>query len=266
MKKLSLLTLLLSGVILAQSEPIARSSSATLVGATLTLSGSSTTNLLLLTDTTNSKTLKLRNNNDVWEFYNTAGTLVGKISATGSYTATNALVGTQISLSSTTSTGLISGSLSAASATSSSPAVKIRATATLDADDLVLGIEQSTNPIWSIDKEGDTVAKGRSANTVQAITVADNAGGTNAADTLTPSSSFVSYTCSDANGCDITLSETGAIDGSIVRITNVSAVACNFADTAGLTELAGAFAMGQYDSLTLIYATDRFVEISRSNN
>ncbi len=102
--------------------------------------------------------------------------------------------------------------------------------------------------------------------TVQAVTVADNGAGSAAANTLQPTRNYASFTCSDANGCDITLSETGAVDGVVVRITNVSANVCNFADTAGVTELAGAFAMGQYDTLTIMYATDRWVELGRSNN
>lgn len=100
----------------------------------------------------------------------------------------------------------------------------------------------------------------------QAVSVADDGAGTSPASTLTPTSEYVSYTCSDANGCTVTLSETGALDGTKVRIVNVSANVCNFADTAGVTELAGAFAMGQWDSITLVYATDRWVELGRSNN
>jgi hypothetical protein len=114
--------------------------------------------------------------------------------------------------------------------------------------------------------DGMLTTAGRSVNTVQAVTVADDGAGTAATNTLTPSSSYVSYTCSDANGCTITVSETGAVDGSLVRIVNASANTCNFADTSGVTELTGAFAMGQWDTLTLLYATDRWVEIARSNN
>ncbi len=110
------------------------------------------------------------------------------------------------------------------------------------------------------------IAHGLDVSTVQAITVADTGDGSAAASTLTPTAAYVSYTCSDTDGCTITLSETGAVDGSTVKVTNVSANASTFADTSGLTELAGSFAMGQYDSLTLVYATDRWVEVHRSNN
>jgi hypothetical protein len=108
---------------------------------------------------------------------------------------------------------------------------------------------------------------GKARYVSDAQTIADNAnGGTAATLTLVPATSNVELTCSDAQGCDITLSETGVLDGTIVHIVNVSANTCNFADTSGVTELAGAFAAGQYDSITLRYIVDRWVEAARSNN
>lgn len=100
----------------------------------------------------------------------------------------------------------------------------------------------------------------------QAFTVADSGNGSAATGTLTPASGYVALTCSDSDGCTITMSETGAIDGTIVRIVNVSANAATFADTSGVSETAGSFAMGQWDALTLVYASDRWVELARSNN
>ena len=103
-----------------------------------------------------------------------------------------------------------------------------------------------------------------------AETIADNGnGGTAAEHTLdVDTASNVVITCNDTNGCNITMDETPPANqpGTIVHITNVSANVVNFADTAGVSELAGTFAMGQYDALTLMYQTDRWVEISRSNN
>jgi hypothetical protein len=84
--------------------------------------------------------------------------------------------------------------------------------------------------------------------------------------TLTPTTSFVKLTCDDPDGANITMGETGIAEGATVTIVNVSANVCNFADTAGVSELAGAFAMGQYQSLKLVYIGDRWVEISRSAN
>lgn len=100
----------------------------------------------------------------------------------------------------------------------------------------------------------------------QAVTVADSADGNPATSTLIPTKSFVQITCSDADGCTITMGETGMVDGWEVIIVNMSANAATFSDTSGVSELAGAFTMDQYDILKLIYSIDRWVEISRSNN
>ena len=100
----------------------------------------------------------------------------------------------------------------------------------------------------------------------QALTIADNGGGTAAAATATPIGGRYRVTCSDANGCNLTLSETNAQDGVQISIINVSANVVNFADTSGVSETAGAFAAGQWDSITFEYVTDRWVEIARVNN
>lgn len=107
---------------------------------------------------------------------------------------------------------------------------------------------------------------GKMLVTADARTIADSGGAGTATLTLAPTSSNVQLTCSDADGCDITMSETGVLDGTIIRIVNVSANVCNFADTAGVTEIAGAFAMGQYDTLVLEYVVNTWVQIDRSDN
>jgi hypothetical protein len=118
---------------------------------------------------------------------------------------------------------------------------------------------------------GDTTPKRTTfqpllANTSQAVTVADNAGGTPATATISPTTSFIQITCNDTDGCTMTMTETGMGSGDYILITNLSANVATFADTSGVTELAGAFSMGQYDSLSLRYATDRWVEVGRSDN
>lgn len=111
-----------------------------------------------------------------------------------------------------------------------------------------------------------TLKSGTMSLGIDADTIADSGDGNPATHSLAPSTSYVSLTCNDANNCTITMNETGAVDGQIVRIVNVSANVCDFSDTSGVSELAGNWAMGQYDTLELIYATDRFVEIGRSGN
>jgi hypothetical protein len=113
------------------------------------------------------------------------------------------------------------------------------------------------------------------ANRVKSITIPDSGGPGAAAYTINPEdlsvaagaiSSYIELTCSDADGCDITMGETDVVVGTILNVVNIGANVCNFADTGGVSELAGAFAAGQYDSLSLRYATGTWVETGRSNN
>ena len=101
---------------------------------------------------------------------------------------------------------------------------------------------------------------------VDARTIADSGDGNPATLTLDPISSMVQVTCNDAHTCDVTMSETSAADGQILTILNLTANVVDLADTSGVSELAGAFAMGQYDSATLQYVSDRWIELSRSDN
>lgn len=101
---------------------------------------------------------------------------------------------------------------------------------------------------------------------VDARTIASTGDANPATLTLEPTRSYVEITCNDPDTCDIIMSETNADQGQIVYITNISTNIVDFADTAGVTELAGNFAMGQYDTITLIYTGDRWVELGRSNN
>lgn len=99
------------------------------------------------------------------------------------------------------------------------------------------------------------------------VSCADNDAGTaNTCNLAFPGVGTVFYTCSDANGCTAVPVETGAWDGYGVKLINKGSNTLNVADTAGLTELAGAAALGQYDTLTLVYSGDRFVEVGRTNN
>jgi hypothetical protein len=101
------------------------------------------------------------------------------------------------------------------------------------------------------------------------VSIANNAVGASPAtytSTFSESDASVSITCNDPDGCNVTLTETSILDGQRVCYVNVSANTVNFADTAGVSEIAGAFAAGQWDSICLQYRTDRWVELSRSNN
>lgn len=118
---------------------------------------------------------------------------------------------------------------------------------------------------------GETLTGSQTAtlyiSTKQTITVADDAiPASPALVTITPVSTYIEVTCNDADGCNATMGEGGISAGSLIFIVNISANALNFADTPGISELAGAFAEGQYDSISMVYATDRWVELNRSNN
>lgn len=101
-------------------------------------------------------------------------------------------------------------------------------------------------------------------NTLQ--TIADSGAAGAASATVAMSAPSYRVDCQDTDGCNITMGETNAISGQTITFTNISANTVNFADTAGVSELAGAFAAGQWDTLTVRYVVDRWVEISRSNN
>lgn len=97
-------------------------------------------------------------------------------------------------------------------------------------------------------------------------TVADSGGVGAAAANVAATVGKVYVTCSDADGCDLTLLETDAVNGSELAIVNVSANACNLADTSGVSETTGAIALGQWDSAHYAYVTDRWVLLGSSNN
>jgi hypothetical protein len=98
------------------------------------------------------------------------------------------------------------------------------------------------------------------------VTINANGDGTATAYTLTPARSLVYFACTDSDGCNVTMSETGAIDGTVVMIVNRAANVVNFADSAGVSEIGGAFAAGIHDAITLIYESNTWTELSRSNN
>ena len=108
----------------------------------------------------------------------------------------------------------------------------------------------------------------------QTFAVADEGTGAAAAATLTPANSYIEQDCQDvAGGCTITMGEGSAEEGDVVVIVDIvngtdagPVGVSTYADTATVSELAGAFAMDDFDTLTLAYTGGRWVEVSRSNN
>jgi hypothetical protein len=64
------------------------------------------------------------------------------------------------------------------------------------------------------------------------------------------------------------MSETNAHQGQLVVIANAATNTVNIVESAGVTDLNGTgnYAAGQYDTISLIYMSDRWVETARSNN
>jgi len=101
----------------------------------------------------------------------------------------------------------------------------------------------------------------------QSFTVADSGNGSPATGTLTPTASYVEVECNDADSCDITMGEGSAKQGDVLIIVVTTAVGtADFSDSAGVSELAGAFNAGVNDSISMIYTGSTWVEISRSDN
>jgi hypothetical protein len=153
-----------------------------------------------------------------------------------------------------------------ATTSSTVAAITLSTSTNVTAGDLVLEVNDSAAAsLLSVTEQGDVYQLGRSIST-STLTVADSGDGSAAAGTVTPSADVVVVTCSDSDGCTMTMSETGAITGSRITITNTSANTATFADSAGVSEIAGSFAAGQYDTITLVYAGSTWIEVSRSNN
>lgn len=100
----------------------------------------------------------------------------------------------------------------------------------------------------------------------QTATCADGGGVSSV--TVSPIKHIVNLTNNDADGCNVTIGEINALTGmltTIVVITNAGGNV-NFADTAGVSELAGAFAADVGDTLTLRYTNSAWYEADRSAN
>lgn len=133
-----------------------------------------------------------------------------------------------------------------------------------------LGIGTAGNEFWTLDAATAkaTVAFASWVDQPTAVTIPSDGAGTPAAYTTTNAEldPVVTIDCQDANGCNLTLGETSMTSGQKTCFEVISTNVVNFADTAGVSELTGAFAAGQYDTICVKYMSDRFVEISRSNN
>lgn len=98
-------------------------------------------------------------------------------------------------------------------------------------------------------------------------TVPDDGAGTTPTFILLPTTSTTWLTCNDANGCSSSaFDESGWTDGTQFCVVNAGANTITLNDSAGVAEMAGNFAMGQWDAACFVYKNDRWVETNRSNN
>jgi hypothetical protein len=118
------------------------------------------------------------------------------------------------------------------------------------------------------DASGTVMLSSQAVEDVQAETCPDSGDGSPGVLTLTPTAANVQITNADADGCTVTMGEGSAVDGERVGIIIISnaGITVDFADTSGVSELAGPFTMDLWDSLDLRYTVDRWVERGRSDN
>lgn len=89
---------------------------------------------------------------------------------------------------------------------------------------------------------------------------------------IKPSRDYIELTCSDANGCTIIMvigadaDGSGMVAGTRATFVNAGSNTITFSDTAGRSELAGAFASAVDQAITLIYSGTKWREQGRSAN
>ena len=109
---------------------------------------------------------------------------------------------------------------------------------------------------------GSATFSARVINAPQDLTVADSGDGSAAAGELIPVSAVVACTCSDADGCALTFSETGAVAGQNLLIFGAAANACTIADSAGVQETTGTLSLGANDVVSFIYSGSAWIQAS----
>ena len=115
---------------------------------------------------------------------------------------------------------------------------------------------------------GDSAFLGLVSNAPQSYTIVDTGSdSTKATQTVAPTSSYIKITCSDDDGCTITMGETGMYDGVTVNIVCLGAYACEMDEASGVTVLSGdPVSLGANDSITLRYTGAVWVQIATSDN
>jgi hypothetical protein len=117
------------------------------------------------------------------------------------------------------------------------------------------------------DEADGVIAAGMYITTPTTVTIADDGAGTSPTTSVVVTASGAQFiACNDADNCTASISESGATSGTTLQLVVTTTGTVTVSDSAGVSELEGAAALGQYDSLTLLYVSDRWVEVARSNN
>lgn len=143
------------------------------------------------------------------------------------------------------------------------------ATFNLSTDAVTLGSTSAVGVTLSPGTGDVVIASGeRIGYAVQSATCADSGDANPGALTLQPTSNVITLTNSDANGCNVTMSETAPLAGmpvSIVVISNAGGTV-NFADSAGVLEIGTTFSADLDDVLALIYANSAWYAVAQKAN
>lgn len=111
-------------------------------------------------------------------------------------------------------------------------------------------------------------AGGASEYKVTNVTVADDGAGTKPAGAIPITTDFATCTCNDATGCTMSIAEPTPTSGYGRSLTIVSAGTgnCEFADSAGVTEIGSAVVLEPTSVLGLVYANAAWHRATTADN
>lgn len=100
------------------------------------------------------------------------------------------------------------------------------------------------------------------------VTVADDAAGTKPAGAIPITTDFATCTCNDATGCTMSIAEPTPTSGYGRSLTIVSTGTgnCEFADSAGVTEIGAAVVLEPTSVLDLVYVNAAWHRVSTADN
>lgn len=123
------------------------------------------------------------------------------------------------------------------------------------------GIEFDLSPAGLLLLEGSLRTQGSLIADPDTLTIADSGDANPATATHSPASTILIVTCNDANGCELTLGETGVADGQLLEVINATANALVMKDVAAVQSfphdvtMVGAGAPGGRQSVSLVYSS-----------